>query len=111
MLKSLEMTEVLDEQHFLSYERAKRGFKVGIAAQTTFIGWCIVLNTAIHPETLLQISNAPEYFPALLKVEAMLAIPTGGMFAILDSIKPTSKLFRRPVEGIDHLLHWNFTAK
>lgn len=102
------MTEILDESHFISKERAIRGFKRGAIMGTVIVAGGITAATVSMPELMIKsITEQPIILAPLLGIEAIHAGGWGLTLGFLDSYRPTSKILQHHIDrvlGIKKLL-------
>jgi len=101
MLKSLEMTEVLDESHLFSREKALRGFKRGAILGSVIATSGIVAATIYMPESMFKaVTEQPAILIPLLGIEAIHAGGWGLTLAFIDSFKPTSRILEHHIDRV-----------
>lgn len=95
------MTEVLDNEHLFSTQRAIRGFKRGAIVGSVIVTGGIAAATISSPELMARsITEHPIIFASFLGIEAIHAGGWGLTFGFLDSYRPTSMIFQRHINRV-----------
>lgn len=88
------MSEILDESHFFSKERALRGAKNGAKFGAGLIGTGIFLTAILSPDEFVQ------SYQHLLEIGVRYTALQAAMGAVIDGFRPTSKAVQRHIDNL-----------